>query len=529
MDPVKSGETNAPIPVEESRAQRLQRSQARFRDRGGIFVPTTRNTLVDILLGRKAASPKKSLGRGRSVSLSPKKKINTKDTNVPLRTSPRKAVQMHNAEVDKVAKRPTAEKGKRPGKTDKTKAIKHPPVTKGKGKAKHSEPFLAQDDKDTNISQESSATAAPKPAPKVGAAKRTTEKGEKHKEDTQVSTVSNSKSRKSRNPAKHSTIVEQIDSNAGHDIATDQTTCWSSLLRTSSSFLFTTPTAKASKSDIKPKRKKSVKADQKLESEALPLPEPKAKTEPKSSKSKSNGSRRKATVNTEHAITSIHSSPKAGPSEPKIPPGLDELSGNTDKDADLRKARKSSRTDDSAAATAKPQGRTKRSRPVDTEAEVPLLSKRIKQAPSNKVDSPTPPKNASKTIRRKKKGEEGSNASSSNNEAPTGSPSRKRARETGEESVGAKRKRTERKDDLEAVPTRKPRKPPVSAARAKSKTSKRTQLVPRQATRTSKLDVEPGVVLLTSLKPRKSVMLRMNQPDPDQTINNDPDPIDFLR
>ncbi|KAG6868774.1 hypothetical protein C0993_010701 [Termitomyces sp. T159_Od127] len=84
-----------PIPVEESRAQRLQRSQARFRDRGGIFVPTARNTLVDILLGRKVASPKK--GRGRSASLSPRKKgaksvLRENEEEVKaVRTSPRKS------------------------------------------------------------------------------------------------------------------------------------------------------------------------------------------------------------------------------------------------------------------------------------------------------------------------------------------------------------------------------------------------------------------------------------------------------
>ncbi|KAF8999766.1 hypothetical protein BDQ17DRAFT_1410526 [Cyathus striatus] len=59
-----------PIAIEESRAQRLQRQQARFRDRGGIFVPTNRNTLADILLGRNPTqrrSPRKS---GRNVTLS---------------------------------------------------------------------------------------------------------------------------------------------------------------------------------------------------------------------------------------------------------------------------------------------------------------------------------------------------------------------------------------------------------------------------------------------------------------------------
>lgn len=63
------------VPVEDSRAQRIQRQQSRFRDRGGsvaasfnsqwplmiytnsfsvhrIFVPSNKNTLIDILLAR---------------------------------------------------------------------------------------------------------------------------------------------------------------------------------------------------------------------------------------------------------------------------------------------------------------------------------------------------------------------------------------------------------------------------------------------------------------------------------------------
>ncbi|KAF9553861.1 hypothetical protein CPC08DRAFT_214765 [Agrocybe pediades] len=59
-----------PINVEESRAQRLQRQQSRFRDRGGIFVPSSRNTLADILLGK--APPIKKIRR--SVSASPLKR-----------------------------------------------------------------------------------------------------------------------------------------------------------------------------------------------------------------------------------------------------------------------------------------------------------------------------------------------------------------------------------------------------------------------------------------------------------------------
>ncbi|PPQ70632.1 hypothetical protein CVT26_010060, partial [Gymnopilus dilepis] len=60
-----------PINVEESRAKRHERQQSRFRDRGGIFVPSSRSTLADILLGK--APPLKKAPR-RSASASPTKR-----------------------------------------------------------------------------------------------------------------------------------------------------------------------------------------------------------------------------------------------------------------------------------------------------------------------------------------------------------------------------------------------------------------------------------------------------------------------
>lgn len=68
-----------PVTAEESKAQRLQRQQARFRDRGGAFVPSEKNALKDILLARAISgeSPSKvatkSPYRHRSRSASPPK------------------------------------------------------------------------------------------------------------------------------------------------------------------------------------------------------------------------------------------------------------------------------------------------------------------------------------------------------------------------------------------------------------------------------------------------------------------------
>ncbi|KAG1791116.1 uncharacterized protein HD556DRAFT_1387710 [Suillus plorans] len=61
-----------PVTVEESKAQRLQRQQARFRDRGGAFVPSEKNVLKDILLARTVSgeSPLKVAMKSRKKTAS---------------------------------------------------------------------------------------------------------------------------------------------------------------------------------------------------------------------------------------------------------------------------------------------------------------------------------------------------------------------------------------------------------------------------------------------------------------------------
>ncbi|KAI6019496.1 hypothetical protein PISMIDRAFT_19067 [Pisolithus microcarpus 441] len=70
--------TTRPVPkvaVEESKAQRIQRQQARFRDRGGTFVPSDKNPLADILLARtvtgESPSKAKSLHSSKTERLLP--------------------------------------------------------------------------------------------------------------------------------------------------------------------------------------------------------------------------------------------------------------------------------------------------------------------------------------------------------------------------------------------------------------------------------------------------------------------------
>ncbi|KAJ8592363.1 hypothetical protein M405DRAFT_879976 [Rhizopogon salebrosus TDB-379] len=78
-----------PVTVEESKAQRIQRQQARFRDRGGAFVPSEKNPLIDILLSRTISgeSPSKlvtkSPYRHRNRSISPSKAKRDKKASKP--------------------------------------------------------------------------------------------------------------------------------------------------------------------------------------------------------------------------------------------------------------------------------------------------------------------------------------------------------------------------------------------------------------------------------------------------------------
>ncbi|KAE9399389.1 hypothetical protein BT96DRAFT_691508 [Gymnopus androsaceus JB14] len=64
--------SHQPLTVQESRDKRLARQQARFRDRGGIFVSQQRTALLDVLLGKKTLKQVTARrSRSRSASCSP--------------------------------------------------------------------------------------------------------------------------------------------------------------------------------------------------------------------------------------------------------------------------------------------------------------------------------------------------------------------------------------------------------------------------------------------------------------------------
>ncbi|OJA20550.1 hypothetical protein AZE42_07070 [Rhizopogon vesiculosus] len=156
-----------PVTVEESKAQRIQRQQARFRDRGGsgslltytvieltpvdpysAFVPSEKNPLVDILLSRTISgeSPSKlatkSPYRHRSRSISPSKANHNKKVNKPQESPPKVKNLRSNTNIEAQAGSPSGNAVAGPstesgGKTAKTETKKKVgPVRKGKGKAK---------------------------------------------------------------------------------------------------------------------------------------------------------------------------------------------------------------------------------------------------------------------------------------------------------------------------------------------------------------------------------------------------------
>ncbi|KAJ6630094.1 hypothetical protein B0H10DRAFT_1110294 [Mycena sp. CBHHK59/15] len=124
-----------PLQVQESRTQRLERQQARFRDRGGIFVPRAHNNLLDILLGRKKPSPIKRRSRSRSLSCSPTKKPQKTGRGSKVAKAPRK-ISKKAAERLREEK-PTAGPSRLP-ETSKKSSTKAATSRKGK-KADHGE------------------------------------------------------------------------------------------------------------------------------------------------------------------------------------------------------------------------------------------------------------------------------------------------------------------------------------------------------------------------------------------------------
>ncbi|KAL6308938.1 hypothetical protein BKA93DRAFT_746666 [Sparassis latifolia] len=172
--------TEQGLTVEASRAKRLERQQSRFRDRGGIFVPSTHNALLDILLARgvNGESPAKALSQtipveqhdppppAGSASRAARRKshavrdIDGTDDEVEVATTPKRVT----------AKRTTRTRAKAPTKTRaKAKpkaAVRAPPKAHAKG-------VDAREVKDTSGEGSSRAVEPPAHPPRKRARKVT--------------------------------------------------------------------------------------------------------------------------------------------------------------------------------------------------------------------------------------------------------------------------------------------------------------------------------------------------------------------
>ncbi|KAI0314943.1 hypothetical protein OF83DRAFT_1134370 [Amylostereum chailletii] len=106
--------------VEESKAQRLERHKARFRERGGVFVPREKNVLLEILLARgvNGDSPTKPQPSGPSPRKAPRKSAASSSKAAKKPKAPRKSTKKSVAAA---------------GEDDDVLPVKK---TKGKGKAK---------------------------------------------------------------------------------------------------------------------------------------------------------------------------------------------------------------------------------------------------------------------------------------------------------------------------------------------------------------------------------------------------------
>ncbi|KAH0589062.1 hypothetical protein H2248_004834 [Termitomyces sp. 'cryptogamus'] len=414
--PARSVFPKVSIPVEESRAQRLQRSQARFRDRGGIFVPTSRNTLADILLGRKVASPKKK--RGRSASLSPKKKSvesnarNNDDEIKAVRMSPRKAIQKQELKAgpSNVHEHKTAKKS--------AKKVVAPATITSKAKVKE------DDEKPTTKKR------VRKPKATVQDVESSADASADHDPPPLEKSQSTTKKSRTQKVSKKATKLEASkgDSPAEHS----------------------------------PKPRRSTKAASKTPSDEVPAEDDAnvKKSSRASTSKKHTTSKRKSAASVDHepepaplqqlsTSAGLSKSEKHSPEDDRQPNEVHSKESVNVKRKARGKALQATDRGDKPGLTAvevPPKLRKRRARPVESEMECPSPSKRVKQifseeAKSDRRKAPTTRKENEKNVSTKSK-----------DVLSKSPPSKKRAREPDEDQMGAKRKKTKGVVDADPLP-----------------------------------------------------------------------------
>ncbi|KAF4568245.1 hypothetical protein EYR36_010254 [Pleurotus pulmonarius] len=157
----------------DSRAKRLERQQSRFRDRGGIFVPSNRNTLLDVLLARtmsvdspRTAAASSNAARRRSQSSSPLRRPSHTPRETPSASRGRSSdVNAYNeapvASPTRLAKAAKVARSERHGAKDDAKISK---VSKGssakrRGKSRASETAQTTDAGADRLPPDASSTS----------------------------------------------------------------------------------------------------------------------------------------------------------------------------------------------------------------------------------------------------------------------------------------------------------------------------------------------------------------------------------
>ncbi|KAJ7271022.1 hypothetical protein C8J57DRAFT_1320471 [Mycena rebaudengoi] len=225
------------LQVEESRTKRLERQQARLRDRGGIFVPRQHNNLLDILLGKKKLSPLKRRSRSRSLSCSPIKKVQKakaarKSGGVVSKASGAK--KSGKKAVDEGDDAPVAGPSRLPN-TKKTASTKAPVSRKGKKATVSADDDTVSQTKAAPKrrgrpakSKQTTMEESDKPTPKSTAAKRkakqvSDERTAEHSDDelqpapTKKSTATKAKA--SRKRLEDEAVIEKKPSKSASDTA----------------------------------------------------------------------------------------------------------------------------------------------------------------------------------------------------------------------------------------------------------------------------------------------------------------------
>ncbi|KAI0692324.1 hypothetical protein BC835DRAFT_1416619 [Cytidiella melzeri] len=156
--------------VEESRLKRVEKQNARYRDRGGIFVPADTNPLLDVLLARgvNGESPTKLANAPRSRTSSPSRKKAKAGTESPSKAAKR-AVDTKVVNDKGTAKRKAA-RSKRTAPNAKTpKSSKRAKTGKQRDDAAEEEPIAGPSTRKNVVTQKAKLTArrtkAKAPAP----------------------------------------------------------------------------------------------------------------------------------------------------------------------------------------------------------------------------------------------------------------------------------------------------------------------------------------------------------------------------